>query len=144
MPYVLATFQRSTRASLLRRLHALGSSDIGNVGFLAPTFHAAVEELLRRLDAAGQTKGAEYLNSSGSPCALININGLLTARWQRIFIHVTPCFSTFLSNTVESSWRVSQQTSDDALYLGKLRQLMGDYAIVGKSSRWPIARFAPR
>ena len=41
-----------------------------------PLFHLSIEALLLRLYLAGQTKGAEHLRSSGSPCALYLIDGV--------------------------------------------------------------------
>lgn len=46
-----------------------------------PLFHLSIAALLVRLDLAGQTNGAEYLRSSGSPCALYLIDGVCHARW---------------------------------------------------------------
>ena len=79
-----------------------------------PLFHLSNDALFVRLDLAGQTKGAEYLRSSGSPCALYLIDGVWHARWQSSFQHVMPGFSTFLNNSVESSWRVADLVNGDS------------------------------
>ena len=57
-----------------------------------PLFHLSIEALFVRLDLAGQTKGAEYLRSSGSPCALYLIDGVWHARVRSSFQHVMPGF----------------------------------------------------
>ena len=75
--------------------------------------HLSIETLLTRLNEAGQIKGAEYVRTSGSPCALSLVDGVWQARWQSSFEHVTPGFSTFLNNTVESGWRVADLVNGD-------------------------------
>ena len=56
-------------------------SDIGQslelLAFLPnPLFQVAIDELLRRLEAGGQTKAVEYLKHSKYPCALNTENDI--------------------------------------------------------------------
>ena len=73
-----------------------------------PLFHVAVQELLRRLELAGQTKAVDYLKNSKSPCAVYTEKRgvALSLATQFCSWHIR-IFSTFLNNTVESSWAVA-------------------------------------
>ena len=70
-------------------------------------FHLSTEALLARLDSKSS-------RSSGSPCTLYLIDGVWHARWHGSFQHVMPGFSTFLNNSVESSWRVAGLVNGDS------------------------------
>ena len=68
-------------------------------------FHISAETLLAKLDSAGNGRAAEYFRSSGSPCAFSVVEDEWRAVWQSSYQHVTPGYSTFLNNAVESGWR---------------------------------------